>query len=187
MEKSAGLARVTRQPAENPYLWSRVRSCTRGRPVPITNRSTYKIGKPSYALPPLFVSFSFPMFCKLRLYFLSILAAVSASATHATRDKYFIPGAVQNGTSHAQFVSSASLNAPKVHPINASAFDWWCFDVVSTNSTDLSSVVVIFFMNPQSAFPFLPPSDSITTAYIYVSFSNGTLWSAVADADSATP
>ncbi|KAJ6457631.1 hypothetical protein C8R45DRAFT_1184337 [Mycena sanguinolenta] len=127
------------------------------------------------------------MFCMPRFYFLSVLAAVFASATHATPHKYFIPGTVQNGTSYAQFISSAmSLDAPKVHPINPSTFDWWYFDVVSANSTDLSSVIVIFFTSPQSAFPLLAPSDSITTAYIYVSFPNGTLWSAVASADSAT-
>ncbi|KAJ7207711.1 hypothetical protein B0H12DRAFT_1206012 [Mycena haematopus] len=84
----------------------------------------------------------------------------------------------------AQFTSGATgLDAPKVQPINASAFDWWYFDVVSTDPTSLSSVVVIFFTSPESAFPVMDPSDSITTAYILVSFPNGTLWSAFSDAD----
>ncbi|KAJ7145567.1 hypothetical protein C8R44DRAFT_601176 [Mycena epipterygia] len=100
---------------------------------------------------------------------------------------YDIPSAVQNGTSTAQFTSSATgLDAPKVHPINGSAFDWWYFDVVSTDPTVLSSVVVTFFTSSQPAFPLLDPSDSITVARIWVSFPNGTLWSAESNADGAT-
>ncbi|KAJ7255135.1 hypothetical protein B0H12DRAFT_1114271 [Mycena haematopus] len=122
------------------------------------------------------------MFCTTRFFLLSVLAAFFPSATRG--QTYFIPSAVQNGTSQAQFTSGATgLDAPKVHPINASAFDWWYFDVVSTDPASLSSVVVTFFTSPESAFPLLHPSDYITTAYIWVSFPNGTLWSAVSDAD----
>ncbi|KAJ7446110.1 hypothetical protein FB451DRAFT_1188870 [Mycena latifolia] len=100
---------------------------------------------------------------------------------------YNIPSAVQNGTSQAQFTSTATgLDAPKVHPINGSAFDWWYFDVVSTDPTVLASVVVTFFTSSQPAFPLLDPSDSITVARIWVSFPNGTLWEAAPTADGAT-
>ncbi|KAJ7255134.1 hypothetical protein B0H12DRAFT_1323309 [Mycena haematopus] len=116
----------------------------------------------------------------LRLVFL--LGIFLAFATHAQRDAYFIPSAVQTTASQAQFISDATLDGPKVHPINASVFDWWYFDVVSLDPSVLSSVVVTFFTTPQSAFPLLPASDSITLAYIWVSFPNGTLWAkAVSD------
>ncbi|KAF7373140.1 hypothetical protein MSAN_00521900 [Mycena sanguinolenta] len=128
----------------------------------------------------------------------SLLAVVAtcffASTTHAQPGQftpYFVPAAVQNGTSHAQFTSTvAGIDAPKVQPINASAWDWWYFDVVSADPTRVSSVVVIFFTSPQSGFPLIPPSGSgsnvITTAHIFVSFPNGTLWSAAADAEGAS-
>ncbi|KAF8123814.1 hypothetical protein K438DRAFT_2003179 [Mycena galopus ATCC 62051] len=47
---------------------------------------------------------------------------------------YNIPSTIQNGTSTAVFTSAASgFDAPKVQPINGSVFDWWYFDVVSTD------------------------------------------------------
>ncbi|KAJ6457615.1 hypothetical protein C8R45DRAFT_844134 [Mycena sanguinolenta] len=123
----------------------------------------------------------------LRVCLLGVLATFFGPTTQAQLNTYFISPAVQNGTSQAQFTSTAAgLDAPKVQPINASAFDWWYFDVVSTDPTSLASVVVTFFTSPQSAFPLLHPSNSITSAYIWVSFPNGTLWSAVADGDGAT-
>ncbi|KAJ6600369.1 hypothetical protein DFH09DRAFT_1128132, partial [Mycena vulgaris] len=83
---------------------------------------------------------------------------------------------------------ATGLDALKVHPINGSAFDWWYFDAVFTDPAVLSSDVVTFFASSQPAFPLLDPSDSITMARIcqWVSFPNGTLWSAVSNGDGAT-
>ncbi|KAJ6600362.1 hypothetical protein DFH09DRAFT_1128111 [Mycena vulgaris] len=116
-----------------------------------------------------------------------LLGTIFALLSYAQGTVYEIPSAVQNGTSQAQFTSGATgLDAPKVQPINGSAFDWWYFDVVSTDPAILSSVVVTFFTSSQPAFPLLDPSDSITVARIWVSFPNGTLWSAVSNGDGAT-
>ncbi|KAJ6535116.1 hypothetical protein B0H19DRAFT_1271765 [Mycena capillaripes] len=49
-----------------------------------------------------------------------------------------------------------------MQPVNASAFDWWYFDVVATTPGSLASVVVVFFTAPS------------TTLYLSVSFPNGT-------------
>ncbi|KAJ7158013.1 hypothetical protein C8R43DRAFT_1234438 [Mycena crocata] len=124
-----------------------------------------------------------------RIILLSLLSALTLVASTSILGKglYQIPSTVQNGTSQAQFISSATgLDAPKVQPINGSAFDWWYFDVVSTDPTVLSSVVVTFFTSSQNAFPLLDASDSITVARIWVTFLNGTRWSAESDGDSAT-
>ncbi|KAJ7686123.1 hypothetical protein B0H17DRAFT_1013780 [Mycena rosella] len=116
-----------------------------------------------------------------------LLGALWAFVSAAQGTVYEIPSAVQNGTSQAQFTSTATgLDAPKVHPVNASAFDWWYFDVVSTDPTVVSSVVLTFFTSSQPAFPLLAPSESITVARIWVSFPNGTLWEASSDATGAT-
>jgi hypothetical protein len=122
----------------------------------------------------------------IHLAFLLALGTFFASTT-AKALLYNIPSVVQNGTSEAQFVSSATgLDAPKIQPINGSAFDWWYFDVVSADPTVLSSVVVTFFTSSQHAFPLLDPSESIVVARIWVSFPNGTLWSAASNGDGAT-
>ncbi|KAJ7142929.1 hypothetical protein C8R44DRAFT_568841, partial [Mycena epipterygia] len=100
---------------------------------------------------------------------------------------YDIPAAVSNGSSTAQFISAATgLDAPKIHPVNSSAFDWWYFDVVSTDPSSLASVVVVFYTTTATAFPFFVPLDSVTWAEIDVSFPNGTVFRAAATADGAT-
>ncbi|KAJ7225045.1 hypothetical protein C8J57DRAFT_1440143 [Mycena rebaudengoi] len=89
---------------------------------------------------------------------------------------------VANGTSEVDFTSStAGLDAPKVRPINASAIDWWYFDVVSTDPNSRASVVLVF-----SAVGGVP--DMPLRAQATVSFPNGTLTSTetVVPADRAT-
>ncbi|KAJ7318403.1 hypothetical protein DFH08DRAFT_892483 [Mycena albidolilacea] len=118
---------------------------------------------------------------------LTLIAALGAFLAPAYGLTQFIPSTIQNGTSNAQFVSTSSpLDAPKVSPINGSAYDWWYFDAVSTDPSSRASVVLTFFTSSQPAFPLLSPSPTITVARIWVSFPNGTLWSAEADAAGAT-
>ncbi|KAF8143760.1 hypothetical protein K438DRAFT_1632973, partial [Mycena galopus ATCC 62051] len=89
--------------------------------------------------------------------------------------------------SEAQFISTATgLDTPKVQPISASAFEWWYFDVVSTDPTSLASVVVMLLTAPHSAFPVVPASDSVTVVSIWATFPNGTLWTAAVDGTGAT-
>ncbi|KAJ7449423.1 hypothetical protein B0H11DRAFT_2202098 [Mycena galericulata] len=118
-----------------------------------------------------------------------LLAALLALFSSAHGTIYQIPPSIQNESSTAQFTSSAfGIDAPKVSPINASSFDWWYFDVVSKEPTSaLASVVVTFFTSSAAAFPLLssvsPKSDSTLSAYIWVTFPNGTLWSGIANGE----
>ncbi|KAJ6570568.1 hypothetical protein DFH09DRAFT_1362677 [Mycena vulgaris] len=111
------------------------------------------------------------------------LCMIAVSASHV----HHIPSAASNASSTAQFTSTSSaLDAPKIRPVNSSAFDWWYFDVVSNDPSSLASVVVVFYTTTATAFPFLPPSDSVTLAQIAISFPNGTNFEALATADGAT-
>ncbi|KAJ5305663.1 hypothetical protein N7508_004678, partial [Penicillium antarcticum] len=97
------------------------------------------------------------------------------------------PSTVQNGNSKANFDIPSpkllldietwfSLDAPWVHSINVSVFNWWYFDVVSkTNSGD--SLVITLSTSSFAAFPFLQAIEtSVTTAYLWASFANGTVF-----------
>ncbi|KAJ7448620.1 hypothetical protein B0H11DRAFT_1618575, partial [Mycena galericulata] len=92
---------------------------------------------------------------------------------------------IQNGSSTAQFTSSASgIDAPKVSPINASSSDWWYFDVVSNEPTSaLASVVIIFYTSAQPSLPGVSAPDSVLRVTISVTFPNGTLWSGTANGE----
>lgn len=106
-----------------------------------------------------------------RLLILSTLWAllVMRAARSATTT---VPNVIQTGTSIAQFVSGTSgLDSPKVHPNNATTFDWWYFDAVSEDS--LSSVVIVFYLSTDLGFPFLLPGSAISVD-IFVSFDDGT-------------
>ncbi|KAJ7129929.1 hypothetical protein C8R46DRAFT_678132 [Mycena filopes] len=121
---------------------------------------------------------------RLLLALLSTLLLAAGSSTKV----FNIPAAVSSDSSTALFNSTATdLDAPKIHPINGSSFDWWYFDVVSTDPTEaLASVVVVFYTAAGAAFPFLPPSDSITRVQLLVSFPNGTQFTALIDGAGAT-
>ncbi|KAJ7171251.1 hypothetical protein C8R46DRAFT_1216831 [Mycena filopes] len=120
---------------------------------------------------------------KLLLALLSTLLLATGSSAKI----FNIPATVSSGSSTALFNSTATdLDAPKVHPINGSSFDWWYFDVVSTDPKSPASVVVIFYTVAGAAFPFLSPSDAITRAQIFVSFPNGTQFTTITDAAGAT-
>ncbi|KAJ7124610.1 hypothetical protein C8R43DRAFT_1147309 [Mycena crocata] len=117
-----------------------------------------------------------------------LLGALWVALTAATR-VYNIPSAVSNTSSTALFTSTATcLDEPKISAVDASAFDWWYFDVVSTDPTSLASVVVVFYTTAPAAFPFFPPFpfESVTLAQISVSFPNGTQFSSIIPADGAT-
>lgn len=114
---------------------------------------------------------------KLSILLASVTVALATSCPDA-QETYEIPSAVSNASSNAQFTScAAGFDAPKVQPVNASAFDWWYFDVVATNQGSLASVVIVFFTAPATAFPFNPPSDNVLSLYLSISFPNGTVFS----------
>lgn len=121
-----------------------------------------------------------PTMVVLLLWFMSV-PFTSASHVH------HIPSAVSNRASMARFTSGASdLDAPKIRPVNSSSFDWWYFDVVSSDPGSLASVVVAFYTTTANAFPFLAPSNTTTVAQIAISFPNGTTFGATVNANGAT-
>ncbi|KAJ7636107.1 hypothetical protein DFH06DRAFT_1284258 [Mycena polygramma] len=107
---------------------------------------------------------------------LAFMGLAFTNACASARTVYNLPSAVSNGTSQADFTSSsAGLNAPKIHPVNGSAYDLWYFDVVSTDPTSHASVVVVFFDTAPEAFPFVGSSNTTLLVSLAVSFPNGTL------------
>ncbi|KAJ6486022.1 hypothetical protein DFH09DRAFT_1054425 [Mycena vulgaris] len=107
--------------------------------------------------------------------------ALAFTKTCCTAKTVYNISVVDNGTSEVDFTSSAAgLDAPKIRPINATAIDWWYFDVVSTDPQSRASVVVVF---STGGAPDMPLRVQAT-----VSFPNGTLTSTNTSvpADSAT-
>lgn len=73
------------------------------------------------------------------LLFSQILAVATAQVTVDV-----ISGVLADGASNVQFTSPGyGFDAAKVKPLNGSTFDWWYFDVVSSDATQ--SIVLIFF------------------------------------------
>lgn len=106
------------------------------------------------------------------------------------------PAEAQNLTSHVRFETdpfllplpigpSSSLDGPKIDLVNNSVFDWWYFDAVDSNNSNTSLTVTLFAASSE-AFPYLAPSDSVLTAYIWASFPNGTVWTEYINAELAT-
>jgi hypothetical protein len=84
-----------------------------------------------------------------------------------------VPNIIQNSPSVAQFVSSdSSFDGPKVHPNNATNFDWWYFDAVSEDNS--CSIVIVFYLATDLGFPFQLPLSAVFVD-IFVSFNDGSL------------
>ncbi|KAF7712413.1 Uncharacterized protein PECH_004338 [Penicillium ucsense] len=110
---------------------------------------------------------------------------------------FTIPPKVQNGVADARFNMSTPtpqlsaeslsiLDAPQLSMINSSVFDWWYFDIVSI-SDPRETVTVTFFTSTANAFPWLPTNESsVLIAYLWVSFSNGTVFEDYVPATVAT-
>ncbi|KAJ7435498.1 hypothetical protein B0H11DRAFT_2257159 [Mycena galericulata] len=97
---------------------------------------------------------------------ISLLVGLLAFFAPSWGTVFQIPPGIQNGSSTAQFTSSASgIDAPKVSPINASSSD--C-------GTSTSA---------QPALPGASAPDSVLRVVISVTFPNGTLWSATANGE----
>jgi hypothetical protein len=121
---------------------------------------------------------------------LLLAATVSAfkpfPATRAIKkqEREVIPSTVVEEDITANFISSYyGLDAPQLSAVNSSSFDWWYFDAVSTDLT--SSLVIVFYTAPDSAFPFLPASADVTIVGIYAGFPNGTATSTYLNAEEA--
>ncbi|CZR53415.1 uncharacterized protein PAC_03293 [Phialocephala subalpina] len=112
-------------------------------------------------------------------------AVLAANLLRAkTKRNEIIPSTPFLGPITADFTSShLGLDGPKLSAVNSTSFDWWYFDVVSTDRK--SSLVVVFYTALPSAFPFLPASTDVTTVGIYIGFPNGTTTSTYLGASEA--
>lgn len=72
--------------------------------------------------------------------------------------------------------SGASLDGPKVRPVNTTTFDWWYFDAVSDDlaAGDLSSVVLVFYDATPGGFAALSNKTTKLETSITGSFKDGT-------------
>lgn len=87
------------------------------------------------------------------------------------------------GNIQASFTSTTPLDAPQLSAVNSTSFDWWYFDVVSTDLT--RSLVIVFYTALPTAFPFLPASSTITKVGVYATYPNGTITGGYLDATEA--
>ena len=95
-----------------------------------------------------------------------------------------IPATAATGNSTANYVSTQyNLDGPQVSPITNSSWDWWYFDVLSTDLK--TSLVIVFYTALPSAFPFLRPSTNVTIVGVYATFANGTQFTVYLDANEA--
>ncbi|KAJ7614743.1 hypothetical protein DFH06DRAFT_1286249 [Mycena polygramma] len=117
---------------------------------------------------------------------LRLLTSFAVLAYAAASKIYHIPSAFSNARSHAQFTSGLTgLDAPKVHPMNDSAFDWWYFDVVSTDPASFASAVVVFYAATPTAVPGQAPNSTLSVN-VWLTFPNGTQIFAQPQANAAT-
>jgi hypothetical protein len=123
--------------------------------------------------------------CYILCCVLVLLARQAQSWTPWIQSTTFVSAAVQNGSSQAQRVSSASgLDVPKVKPINATAYDCWYFDAVSVDAK--TAVVVAFYTAWSATVQALLNNTTVTWITLNVQFPNGTAYAATLPATTAT-
>ncbi|KAK1856610.1 hydroxyneuurosporene synthase domain-containing protein [Colletotrichum chrysophilum] len=102
----------------------------------------------------------------------AVIAAISVGI--AASQQTFFPNELQSGDVHVDFAST-SPDDPRLNPgPNATTYDWWYFDAVSTSSNE--SISVVFLMASSTAFP---SSDTGGPMSVIVSgsFANGSAFS----------
>ncbi|KAF7374730.1 hypothetical protein MSAN_00358300 [Mycena sanguinolenta] len=111
-----------------------------------------------------------------------------ANSDCSTGPVYNLPPVASNGTSQVDYIAAATgLNGPHVHPVNASAYDLWYFDVVDTAPNSNASVVLVFFDTPPGTFPFPPGSwNTSLLVTLAITFPNGTFASTTTEVGLAT-
>ena len=84
-----------------------------------------------------------------------------------------IPNSLQSGPSHVQYISDVNLDAPKVHPINRTSFNFWYFDAVSLDSN--ASFTIVFDTSTGQAIA-QPDNNNIGSVIVWALFPNGTVF-----------
>ena len=136
--------------------------------------SRLKIGTTS-SFPPNSYGDTSRLLTIMKLHKLALVGGlyVSSSIVHCSQT-INVSNEIHLGNSVAQFVSGASgLDGPKMNPeINATSFDWWYFDAVSSNNS--CAVVIVFYMTTDLGFPFVLPLSTLSVD-IFATFDDGTL------------
>lgn len=100
--------------------------------------------------------------------------------------KDYISGNTTTGPSTVQFTSlSSGFDAPKVHELNNTAFDWWYFDAVASDLS-ASAVIVIFTAQQSGLWPDLPNLGTATWVSGLFTFPNATAADIFLPAESLT-
>ncbi|KFY46509.1 hypothetical protein V495_02405 [Pseudogymnoascus sp. VKM F-4514 (FW-929)] len=105
---------------------------------------------------------------------IALFGALCATTVLAATTSHTYTNVIQTGPSEALMVSDGSaLDGPKLTPgNNATTFDWWYFDAVSTNGA--SAVVMVFYLSTDLGFPFVPPLSTLSVD-IFATFDDGSL------------
>ena len=111
--------------------------------------------------------FAFPSLTTLQ----TLLWALMGLTPHYGQKRAItIPNSPQLGPSHVQYISDVNLDAPQVHPINRTSFDFWYFDAVSLDSN--ASFTIVFGTSTGQAIA-QPDNDNVI---VWASFPNGTVF-----------
>ncbi|KAF3801973.1 Tyrosinase family protein asqI [Colletotrichum gloeosporioides] len=101
-----------------------------------------------------------------------VIAAICAEVA-ASRQTFF-PNELQSGDVHVDFAST-SFDGPRLSPgPNATTYDWWYFDAVSTSSNE--SISIVFLMASSTAFPSTDTGGPMSVI-VSGSFANGSAFS----------
>ena len=107
---------------------------------------------------------------------LFLATATLVPAITVSQIKYPI---LEDGPSSVQFTYPGyGLDGPRVDHVNSTVFDWWYFDMVSSNVAegDLSSVVAVFYDGTSGGFQQMPDSPNKIPMSLVGTFPNGTTW-----------
>ncbi|RFU32394.1 hypothetical protein B7463_g3899, partial [Scytalidium lignicola] len=103
---------------------------------------------------------------------LTWLCTLSLTSATFLPKTVIIPSAPANGTSIANYISTANgLDGPQLSSVNSSVYDWWYFDAVSPDLK--TSITIVFYTALASGFPSLPDLPETTVVQISSSLPNG--------------
>ncbi|KFZ08170.1 hypothetical protein V501_06075 [Pseudogymnoascus sp. VKM F-4519 (FW-2642)] len=104
----------------------------------------------------------------------SLIALVPAALSQCFPDTNTFSPIPYAGLSQVQFTSCPSqADGPRIFPLNATTFDWWYFDAVSSDGTQ--AFTVIFFTSSAIgfSFDFFSTVDPLNV-WVFATFADGT-------------
>ena len=118
------------------------------------------------------------------LFLTQLLSAAVCQGDSTSVD--IIPSTVSDGPSNIQYNwTGTNLDGPKVKPFNASSFEWWYFDAISSD-LDYSLVLVFHAAGPNAAGQTNATIGSAVSAEVDVTLADGSAISVEVAGDSLT-